>query len=290
MRGLVVLLALVAACTRRDAPEDHAAAPVVPGVETAPAVQATLDDEIRAFGVIAADDVPPAVRDARTALAEAEARQRLASEQLRRLTDLARGAVAPRKELDAARAEEATAAALAARARQTLAAFGAAAPSVEPGAGPWLIAQVAQPDVAHVRAGAPARFTPDAYRDRTLAARVLAPPAYVDPTTGTAPVRLQVDDPDHLLRPGMTGAVALDVPAPEPVVVVPSASVLSDGDHRVVFVRTDDGHFAARVVQPGVTRDGRTALASGVAPGDQVATTGAASLLSATRLPAGADD
>jgi len=75
-------------------------------------------DVFHAFGTVTVEGEPPEVRDARTQLVEAEARQRLAAQQVERLEALAKGAVAPRKELDAARAELAGAQAAAARARE----------------------------------------------------------------------------------------------------------------------------------------------------------------------------
>jgi multidrug efflux pump subunit AcrA (membrane-fusion protein) len=82
----------------------------------------------------------------------------------------------------------------------------------------------------------------------------------------------------------MTGSAAIDVGAPHDAVVVPENAVVYDDRRPLVFV--DDGHggFAPTVVRLGVLRGGRAEIADGVAAGARVATTGAASLLSATRL------
>src|SRR5439155_1257599 len=171
----LAVLALAIACARPDAGEPEAAtrpAAEVPGVETAEAAPAPVRDLVRAFGTVAAEGEPPEVRDARTALIEAEARRALTAQQLRRLEALA-GGVAPRKELDAARAEEAAAAASAARARAILAAFGADA--ARTALGPterWLIARVMQVDVPHVGGGAEASFVADALPSARFAASV----------------------------------------------------------------------------------------------------------------------
>ena len=138
-RPVAVLAALLVLGCRPRADEEHQSEPTrraeVPGVETAPATTSRVRDVVRGFGTVMADAEPPEVRDARTALAEAEARRTLATQQVRRLEALA-GGVAPRKELDAARADEAAAAAAAARTRAVLAAFGsdAARGPLAPGA------------------------------------------------------------------------------------------------------------------------------------------------------------
>ncbi len=299
MRCLLAVLlglALALACGRAQ-PEQRAEGAKgtrkasVPGIETALVGAEPMRDLLRAFGAVAAEEEPPEVRDARTQLAQAEAKRALAMQQVRRLEELARGAVAPLKELEAARADAATAAAEAARAEKALAAFGGAAERgrLAPDE-TWVIAHLPQTDVPRVEAGGEATFVPDALPEAALAGRIDAAPAYVDPTTRTAPLRLRVRDPEHRLRPGMTGTVTLEVGAPHDAVVVPSAAVVYDDAQPVVFVDEGDGRYVLRAVRLGVVRDGRIEVVSGVQAGDRVVVTGAASLLSATRLQPEGDE
>ena len=291
MRRAVLALAAVCAvaCGRADddaGPESAPPPATVPGVETAVALSQALRDVVRAPGQVAAESEPPEVRDARAALLEAEARRTLAAQQVERLTGLARGAIAPRKELEAARAEEAGAMVAAARARQALAVYGAGTAGVALGADEtWVTALVLQRDLPAVAAGAETRFTPDAYPNRSFTGRVDAAPAYVDPTTRLGPVRVRVRDGEHALRPGMTGAVGIEVGGVRQGVTVPVASVVYDGAQPVVFVQEGTGHYVPHAVRLGVARDGRVEIASGVDADRRVVTTGAASLLSAERLP-----
>lgn len=292
--ALLTLAMLAAACGEREnerreraAPEPPAQRAEVPGIETTVAVTEAVRDVVRAAGAVAPAGNPPEVRDARAQLAEAEARQRLTAQQVRRLQALA-DEVAPRKELETARAEEASAAAAAARARQVLGAFGSEAEGDGLGPGEtWVIGQLLQIDVPQVRAGSEVRFVPDALRERSFAGWVDAPPAYVDAETRTAPVRLRVPDPEDRLRPGMTGAIAIDVGPPHQAVVVPAAAVVYDGAQPVVFVEDGEAHWVLRPVRIGLVGDGRIEVAEGLDAGMRVVTTGAASLLSAIRLRAG---
>jgi len=163
-----VLLLLVLAC-QRPADEEHGTAspaPAVPGMETVLVKVEPVRDVVNAFGQVAAEAEPPEVRDARTQVTEAEARLRLAEQQVRRLAALGQ-AVAPRKELEAARAEQAGAGAAAARARATLAAFGELGERTPLAAGEtWVIAHVVQSDVGRVEAASPCRFSADAFPGR----------------------------------------------------------------------------------------------------------------------------
>jgi len=282
---LLVVLAL--GCERAEGDREPAprARPEVPGVETAVAETASIRDTVAAFGTVAPQGEPAEVRDARSALAEAEARRELAAQQVRRLEPLA-GGVAPRKELDAARAEETAAAAAAARARQVLAAFGRDGDREPLGSGDrWLVARVVQLDLPRIHAGGDVVFAPDAIRDGRFSGRVDAPPAYVDPVTATAPVRVRVRDPDARLLPGMTGAVTFEVGSPRDAVVVPLAAVVYDDAQPLVFVAAEE-RYERRAVQLGVVRDGHAEIAAGLERGTRVVVTGAPSLLSASRLPA----
>jgi len=286
----LVLAALALACTRD--PADHEAAkPAVPGLEAAVAKTAPVRDVVRAPGAVAPDGLTPEARDARNDLAAAEARLRLATQQVARLQALAQGAVAPKKDLEAALAEETSARSAAERARQVVAGFGGRSDSAgTPPAAAWVVARVPQEGVGLVTAGADARFMSDTTPRETFEGTVDGAPSYVDQTSRTAPVRVRVSDPEHRLLPGMTGAVAIEVGTPHEAVTVPEAAVVYDDRRALVFV--DDGHggFSATPVTVGVVRDGVAEIRSGLAAGARVATTGAASLLSASALATGGGD
>jgi len=285
----LVLAALALACTRD--PADHEAAkPTVPGLETAVAATAPIRDVVRMPGTVAPDGLTPEARDARNDLAAAEARLRLATQQVARLQALAQ-AVAPKKDLDAALAEEASARSAAERARQVVASLGGRPDAAgTPPATAWVVARVPQEAVGLVAAGADARFMSDTTPRETFEGTVDGAPSYVDQTSRTAPVRVRVTDPQHRLLPGMTGSVAIEVGTPHEGVTVPEAAVVYDDRRALVFV--DDGHggYSATQVTLGVIRDGVAEITSGLAAGARVATTGAASLLSAAALAAGGGD
>src|SRR4029079_7223993 len=102
----------------------------------------------------------------------------------------------------------------------------------------WIVARLAQELVLQGRAGAPASLRPDVEGRPTFRGAVVAPPAYVDPATRTAPTRVRVESPERL-PPGMTGAVEIEVGVPHEAVVVPEIAVVYDDRRPLVFV--DDG-------------------------------------------------
>jgi membrane fusion protein, copper/silver efflux system len=288
LANLAAALLLLAACGRGDG--DAPAAPerkTVPGVETVVAETARVRDVVRVPGTVAPEGLTNEARDARNDLVGAEARLRLASQQVTRLQALAQGAVAPRKELEAALAEEASARAAYERARQVVAGLGGI-PEPDGGARgtTFVVARVPQETIGAITPGAAVAIVADAFDHATFTGTVDGTASYVDPATRTAPVRIRVDDPAHRLLPGMTASVAIDAGTSHDAVVVPEVAVVYDDRQALVFV--DDGHggFKSTPVAVALVRDGRAALTSGLAAGTRVATTGAASLLSASRLGA----
>src|SRR5581483_2871873 len=73
----LIACAVGVACSRPSAPEPERdeAAKSVPGLETALAEEATVRNEVRAAGAVAADVELPEARDTRALVAEAEARR-----------------------------------------------------------------------------------------------------------------------------------------------------------------------------------------------------------------------
>src|SRR5262249_42587765 len=157
-----------------------------------------------------------------------------------------------------------------------------AAPGVEDAS--WIVARVPQEAASLVQAGATAEFVADVAGHPLVSAVVAEPPSYVDPASRTAPVRVRTGARDPRLLPGMTGTTTIEVGTRHDAVVVPEAAVVYDDRRPLVFV--DDGHggFTATAIVLGIVRGGHAEIRSGVAAGTRVATTGAASLLSATRL------
>jgi multidrug efflux pump subunit AcrA (membrane-fusion protein) len=88
----------------------------------------------------------------------------------------------------------------------------------------------------------------------------------------------------------MTGTVTIHPMTTRSAVVVPDTAVVYDGGQSLVLVGTEAATWQPRAVSLGVHVDGQVEIVAGLAAGERVATTGAASLLSAARLPAAAKD
>lgn len=140
----------------------------------------------------------------------------------------------------------------------------------------WMLANVTETDSPDFRLGQEVRVKVMAYPDRDFAGRITAIGATVDPTTRTVVVRSEIDDPHHVLRPGMFATYLINVAAPVKGVGVPLAGVVREGDGtQTIWLTSDDRHFTRRVVKIGLQDDGFDQIAEGLKEGEKVVTDGA---------------
>lgn len=133
-------------------------------------------------------------------------------------------------------------------------------------------------DARAVRTGLEVRFTPEAdpeFEARGVLAHLVPE---VDESTRKVWAHAESDNPDGRLKPNAFGrgrVIVAEVPA---ATVVPESAVQPDGEEWVAFVRNGDAAFEARRVRPGL-RGGGLVEVAGVAPGEEVVTTGSHALL-----------
>jgi membrane fusion protein (multidrug efflux system) len=108
--------------------------------------------------------------------------------------------------------------------------------------------------------------------DRPFDAAVRAISPRVDVNTRTLTVRADVANPDRRLLPGNYARVELVTRNPA-ALVVPSVAVLQSLEAVSVFT-VEDGVAKRREVQTGVRTDARVEILRGLAPGDEVITSG----------------
>ncbi len=134
----------------------------------------------------------------------------------------------------------------------------------------WIIADVYEQDLARVRVGQGAQVTLEAYPDRSFAARVDYLYPTLDAATRSTRVRLELDNPEGLLRPGMFAQIALVAGDATPKVAVPSSAIIDDGERRVVLIALGEGRFKPQPVKLGQRGRDVVEVLEGVQAGDRV--------------------
>lgn len=98
---------------------------------------------------------------------------------------------------------------------------------------------------------------------------------YLDPKTRTARVRLELDNPDGVLKPDMFANVSIEAETRENVLAVPEEAVIRSGRRNLIVVALGDGRFQPRDVSLGLdTGDGWLEVRDGLRESEQVVTSG----------------
>ena len=149
----------------------------------------------------------------------------------------------------------------------------------------WIETQVYEQQLPLVKIGSKARATIVSEPGKVYEAEVVFIHPHIDPQTRTALVRLEIPNEDYQLRQGMYATVDILAEPTPPAPVIPREAVIDTGTRQIAFVTTGSGHFEPRQVKLGISgRDGLVQVLSGLAPNEQVVTSGQFLLDSESRL------
>jgi membrane fusion protein, copper/silver efflux system len=138
----------------------------------------------------------------------------------------------------------------------------------------WVIADVAEGDLADIKPGARATVTFRAYRSQPVDGVVTFIYPEVRPETRTVRVRIEVSNPDALLKPDMYADVVFHVEAEKtPVTTVPTSAIIDTGARQIVLVAKGEGRFEPRSVKLGRRGDGHVEIVEGLRQGEEIVTT-----------------
>ncbi len=93
----------------------------------------------------------------------------------------------------------------------------------------------------------------------------------VDPQTRTGTARIEVDNPQGALKPGMYATVELSKSLGTQL-TIPEDSVIDTGQRKLVFVRTSAAAFEPREIQTGPRVGRRFVVVAGVSAGEELVT------------------
>ena len=128
-------------------------------------------------------------------------------------------------------------------------------------------------DLAQIRPGDAASIAVKAYPGRAFEGRVASVYPTVNAQTRTAKVRIEVPNPDLLLKTDMYATVEIAAPADSaPVLAVPDSAVLDTGTRQTVLIDRGEGRYDRRAVKMGARAGGYAAVLDGVRDGEKVVT------------------
>ena len=136
----------------------------------------------------------------------------------------------------------------------------------------WVVLDVAERDLAQVAIGSKVTIKPRALPGRTFTGTVSLIYPHLNAQTRTARIRIEVPNPDEVLRPEMYVDGEIETGTPDPVLTVSESAVLDDGTHRLVLVDKGAGRFEPREVKVGRRGGGYVEITQGLSEGESAVT------------------
>jgi len=136
----------------------------------------------------------------------------------------------------------------------------------------WVLIDVAERDLLQVAVGTKVTIRPRALAGQSFGGEVALVYPHLNAATRTARIRIEVLNPDELLRPEMYVDAEIETGTPGPVLAVPESAVLDSGSRQAVLVDKGEGRFEPRQVKLGRHGGGFVEITQGVSEGDSVVT------------------
>jgi membrane fusion protein, multidrug efflux system len=141
---------------------------------------------------------------------------------------------------------------------------------------------VPEKDSAQLKVDQIVRIKVDAYPGRAFEGKITTIEPQVAADTRNIRVQATIQNPDHVLKPGMFATTTVVLPDKPPVVTVPETAVdytlYGDSVFLITEKKTDDGKTSLSAVrtfvQTGNRIDGRTEILKGLKAGDRVVAVG----------------
>ncbi|MFW5973293.1 MAG: efflux RND transporter periplasmic adaptor subunit [Bacteroidota bacterium] len=143
----------------------------------------------------------------------------------------------------------------------------------------WVQFEAYERDLQHLQVGGPMRFTVESFPGESFTGSIAFVDPVVDATSRTARVRVQVNNSDGRLKPGMLArGQAIGTATADAPIVIPSTATLYTGRRSLVYVRLPDFDtptFEARQVTVGARNGAYTEIVDGITEGELVVVNGA---------------
>jgi len=156
---------------------------------------------------------------------------------------------------------------------------------------------VTEKDSAALKVGQIVRIAVDAYPGRKFEGKITTIEPQIATDTRNIRVQATIDNPDHILKPGMFTTTTVVLPDKPPVVTVPETAVdytlYGDSVYLITEKKGDDGKTSLTAVrtfvQTGNRIEGRAEIIKGLKPGERVVAVGQLKLQSGSAVSISTD-
>jgi RND family efflux transporter MFP subunit len=134
----------------------------------------------------------------------------------------------------------------------------------------WVEGEVFEQDLPSVRMGQSVDVELQALPGNVRQGRIVFLQPTVSSETRTVRVRVELDNQNRVLKPGMYATIRIRTTGRAQVLHVPRSAVLSTGRRDLVFVQRADGVLEPRDIVRGIATDDRVEVKSGLRMGEIV--------------------
>jgi membrane fusion protein, copper/silver efflux system len=134
----------------------------------------------------------------------------------------------------------------------------------------WVLIDVAERELEQVAIGQTVDVRPRAFAHRAFSGKVALIYPHLNAQTRTARVRIELANPEGLLRPDMYVDAEINTGSAQPVLAVPDSAVLDTGSRQAVFIDKGQGRFEPRDVKLGHRGSGYVEVREGISEGESV--------------------
>jgi len=139
----------------------------------------------------------------------------------------------------------------------------------------WLTVHAFERDAVRVKPGSTARVEFPALPGLLFKGKVTLVGNQVEPESRTVPVRVEIENPNRVLRPGMSATAWLLVGYEiGEILAVPAAALQRIGERWIVFIPRGESEFEMRAVGRGRDLGGEVEIVSGLKAGETVVVDG----------------
>ncbi len=133
---------------------------------------------------------------------------------------------------------------------------------------------ISERDYVHLDQEDPVSVIVDAYPEKVFTGRVDRIEIKADARTNTFSIEVLVDNPNFLLKAGLSAHIRLTIRTLTDTILIPQSCILYKNEQKTVFVVDSNKKARLRVVEIGLSKGSRVQIRQGLKPGDSLVITG----------------
>jgi cobalt-zinc-cadmium efflux system membrane fusion protein len=145
----------------------------------------------------------------------------------------------------------------------------------------WVWANVHESDISKIKEGYEAEVTTLSYPDKMFKGVINKIGATLEPSSRVVKVRIDLNNPDELLKPEMFANIVLRSPSEGKMLYLPTSSVFIENSRNYVIRKTSNDEYCKVPVQIGKVTGGFTEILQGLSGGETIVGKGSLFIASA---------